>query len=153
MKIIGRIVLLACVTVLTVNCGGVSQKDKEIMEATLTMKLFCLYDAAGIKNIGRMRAGITKINKEPYPGSDGTYWAFFECSLEDDGHDVYFFGDVGFDKDLQITMMPQAYGDNKIAICINGPLVVGATYTDQMPDDCKYIMDCFMNRNKIAGSE
>lgn len=133
-------------------CSGVSNKDKDYMQIVLKNELFDRYQKADYP-IMFMQVEITKIKKEAYSGTSGKYSGYFKCNFTENDKKITFYGDAGFDENMEISAMPEAYGDKKIAIYINAPYTVDTEYYSAMPDTCKYILDCFMNRNKITGNE
>lgn len=144
MKIIGRIVLLACVTVLAVNCGGVSQKDMDIMRATLGMKLFCAYDAAGVKCEDQFHVELNKVKQKAYCGI-GDYWGVYTATFNDGTHDIAISGVACFDKGKSIAV-EVVNGVNKDAISIMYMSIDNQqffTTASEMPK--KYLLNSFMN--------
>lgn len=144
MKTIGRIVLLACITVLAVSCGGVSQKDMDIMRASLGMKLFCAYDAAGVKCEDQFHVELNKVKQKAYCGI-GDYWGVYTATFNDGTHDVFISGVACFDVGKSIAI-EKVNGVDKDAISIRYMSIDNQqpyTTTSEMPK--KYLLDSFMN--------
>lgn len=134
-------------------CGcGISSKDKEYMQTVLHNELVAKYREAG-HQIMFLNVTLDKVYKSSYIGTSSEYSGYFKCTFTDNDKEITFYGDVGFDKNLQISKVSQIFGDNKIAVSIFGPYIVGTKFELSLPPDSKYILDCFMNRNKVAGNE
>lgn len=95
-------------------------------------------------------AELTKIEKSNAI-YDGVYYGTFKCSLSplSSNDKINLWGDVAFDENKRIKLMPKAYGNNKAAINISIILINNEDFSNK--DTCRYILDRFMNRNKISG--
>lgn len=120
------------------------------MQSYLNNELRKSYDNEGI--ITMVDAELTKIEKSDAIYG-GEYYGTFKCTLNplDSNDNISLWGDVGFDKNKRIKLMPKAYGDNKAAIDIFIILINSEPVADK--NSCKYILNRFMNRNKISGNE
>jgi hypothetical protein len=151
------VLLIAVLTCLAFSgCSGVSNSDKERMQIALHSELREQYQKAGFQ-IMFLQVELTNAKKNSYVGTEGKYRGMFKCDFTENDQEISFYGMVGFDKDMEISSMPEHYGDGKISIDIMGPYTIGSgvdtEYFSVMPEDCKYILNCFMNRNKMTGNE
>lgn len=147
MKTLCKTFLLVCMVALTVGCGGVSQKDKDIMEAALTMKLFCLYDAAGVKCDDQFHVELDNVNQKSYCGI-GDYWGVYTATFNDGTHNVSITGVACFDNGKSIVT-EDVEGINKHAISITYMSLDNQqhfTTVSEMPK--KYLLNSFMNTSE-----
>lgn len=99
-----------------------------------------------------INAELKKIEKNPnYLG--GVYSGTFGCSFETNNKKIYITGAVAYDKELQIIVMPEYYGKNKVGIDISNILVNGQPISKKEINKSPFVLNCFMNRNKLSGNE
>lgn len=129
-------------------CSGVSNKDKDYMQIVLNNELRDCYSNENV-SVMFVNAELKKIEKkESYLG--GTYSGTFGCSFEQDGDKIYMTGAVAFDSNMEISKMPERYGQNKIAIDIS-VLTINNKPIKELGKN-KFILNRFVNRNNMQGN-
>ena len=73
------------------------------MRATLGMKLFCAYDAAGVKCKDQFHVELNKVKQKPYCGI-GDYRDINSAKFNDGTHDIAISGVACFDKEKSIAI-------------------------------------------------
>lgn len=142
MKKLFAIIILG---VLLSACSGVSTKDKDYMQIVLNNELRDSYSQENIP-VMFVNAELKKIEKkESYLG--GKYMGTFGCSFEQNGDKIYMAGAVAFDDNMEVSKMPERYGNNKIAIDIS-VLTINNKPIKKISEN-KYILNRFINRNNL----
>lgn len=133
-----------------IGCGP-SQKDKDVMRISLENKLMEKYNETG--NIIPMYGRVELRDIEKHPGEfKGVYSAIFSYEFKDHGEDaVYLTGSAGFDKHGHLILDMPNLGDGKIAVNISAILVNSKPISTKEIDTNKYVLDCFVNRNRYNG--
>lgn len=143
-----KIILFFLCSIMMFGCG-VSNKDKQLMQSALNNELRKSYDNKDI--ITMVNAELTEIKKEDNMYG-GAYSGRFKCTLSplDNDDKISLWGEVAFDKNKRIQSMPKRYGDNKVAIYISLININNTPVPPKELDSCKFILDRFMNKNKIS---
>lgn len=142
---------LLLIPILFFSCGT-SSKDKEYMQTVLSNELHRAYNDANI--ISMVNVELKEVKKEDNMFG-GVYHGTFNCTLRPlENEDVIrLWGEVAFDNNKLIKIMPDRYGKNKIAIDILLITINNAPIAPKDIDHSQYVLDVFMNRNKISGNE
>lgn len=146
-----KVILLILCSIFLLGCG-ISTKDKQLMQSYLNNELRRSYDSEGI--ITMVNAELIKIEKKDNIYG-GAYSGRFRCTLSplDNDDKITMWGEVAFDKNKHIQIMPERYGNNKIAINISLININSISIPAKEIDTSKYVLNRFMNRNKISGNE
>lgn len=144
------IVTILC-SILLFGCG-ISNKDKDYMQTILNNELRRSYDREDI--VAMINAELTQIEKKDNIYG-GTYFGRFKCALSPLNNDdkVAIWGEVAFDDNKFVKIMPERYGKDKRAINISIILINNKPIDAKEIDSSKYVLDVFMNRNKVSGNE
>lgn len=142
------IVTIIC-SILLFGCG-ISNKDKDYMQTILNNELHRAYDYELMVN-----AEISKIREVKEASYGEKYKATFKCSLTplNTNDKIYLWGEVAFDKNKSIVFLPERFGKNKKYIDISLVQINENSVPASEIDTCKYILDMYMNRNKLLGNE
>ena len=141
--------IILLISFLVLSCGS---NSKEYMQTVLSNELHRSYNDANI--VSMVNAELKDVEeKENMFG--GTYYGTFNCTLRPlENKDVIrLWGEVAFDSNKLIKTMPERYGKNKIAIYISLIAINGTPVDSKDINRSKYVLDVFMNRNKVSGND
>ena len=142
---------LLLIPILLLGCGT-SSKDREYMQTVLSNELHRAYNDANI--VSMVNVELKEVKKEDNMFG-GVYHGTFNRTLRPlENEDVIrLYGEVAFDEDKLIKLMPERYGKNKVAIDISLITINNTPIDSKDINHSQYVLDVFMNRNKISGNE
>lgn len=142
---------LLLIPILLLGCGA-SSKDREYMQTVLSNELHHAYNDANI--VSMVSVELKEVKKEDNMFG-GVYHGTFNCTLRPlENEDVIrLYGEVAFDENKLIKLMPERYGKNKVAIDISLITINNTPIDSKDINHSQYVLDVFMNRNKISGNE
>lgn len=154
-----KLLPLLCIIILCSckNDEKVSDENKKYMETVLYDRLQLEYCNAYLDDedldVLPETVEIKSIYKRKNEKGMDRYLASFGCTFYDNGQKIYLLGDAEFDYSRQIVKMPKGFGDDKINVSISIILIDNVSVDAKKINSNKYVLNCFMNRNKVVGNE